>query len=246
MRDLHIVMLMAGRGSRFSKAGFTTPKPLIPVDGQPMMLKALSSLDGITAKKHYTMVIRGEHDREFGLKKQLLDALPEANIITTDDEPVGATRDAYRIKDVAQADEGVIILDCDLWFSGPEYNQMVEDTLAGQLDIDGGLLTFPADHPRYSYAEVGPDGLVVRTAEKIVISDRAITGAYFYANLPTFLRAAEQLMAKPLDAAMPEYFLSHTYNELLAGGGKIKAAWVDGFASFGTPEELEAHEAGAR
>ncbi|HSX29838.1 MAG TPA: hypothetical protein VLE73_04750 [Candidatus Saccharimonadales bacterium] len=54
MRDLHIIMPMAGAGSRFAKAGFTTPKPLIQVDGKPMFMKALSALEPIKANKHYT------------------------------------------------------------------------------------------------------------------------------------------------------------------------------------------------
>ena len=36
MRPLHIIMPMAGEGSRFAKAGWTTPKPLIEVNGQPL------------------------------------------------------------------------------------------------------------------------------------------------------------------------------------------------------------------
>ena len=33
---MNIVIPMAGAGSRFSKAGFKTPKPLIDVQGKPM------------------------------------------------------------------------------------------------------------------------------------------------------------------------------------------------------------------
>src|SRR5258708_39689431 len=37
MKTLQIVIPMAGRGSRFAKAGYQTPKPLIPVGGRPMI-----------------------------------------------------------------------------------------------------------------------------------------------------------------------------------------------------------------
>jgi UDP-N-acetylglucosamine diphosphorylase / glucose-1-phosphate thymidylyltransferase / UDP-N-acetylgalactosamine diphosphorylase / glucosamine-1-phosphate N-acetyltransferase / galactosamine-1-phosphate N-acetyltransferase len=246
MGELHIVLTMAGRGSRFANAGFTTPKPLIPVDGRPMFKKALASLDGITAKRHHTIVIRGEHDRQYNLAQQLRRELEGVNVVVTDEPPIGAVRDALRSEPYIELHHGVIVLDCDLWFQSASYNRMVEESLAGNSDIVGGLLTFTADSPRYSYAKLDEDDYVTETAEKIVISDRAITGAYYFAPGHVFTRAAKQLLEKPLSETMPEYYLSHLYNVLLADGGRIKAARVDDFASFGTPEELEEYEAAQR
>lgn len=246
MRGLHIILAMAGRGSRFAKAGFTTPKPLIEVDGLPMFKKALSSLDGVQAEKSYSIIIRAEHDREYNLSKQLKELLPEANVVITDEEPTGALCDAYRAKPNLKPDEGVIILDCDLWFSSQPYYDMVQDSLDGKSGIAGGLLTFEAHDPRYSFAEVDKGWMVIRTAEKEAISDRAITGAYYIASTEKFVEAADELLAQPLTGKMPEYYVSHIYNVLLKQGGKIKATPVEQFASFGTPEELEEYEASKR
>lgn len=243
MRDLHIILAMAGRGSRFAKAGFTTPKPLIKVDGKPMFMKALSSLDGVEAKKHYTIIIRAEHDKEYDLSAQLKDVLPQANVVSSDEQPTGALRDAYRAKPHLKPDEGIVLLDCDLWFHSQPYYEMVQDSLSGKSDIAGGLLTFEADNPRYSYAEIDENWMVSRTAEKEVISNRAITGAYYIANTQTFIKAADELLGQPLTDKMPEYYISHIYNVLLGQGGKIKATPVEQFASFGTPEELKTYEA---
>ena len=35
---------MAGNGMRFKNVGYSTPKPLIPVHGKPMIVKAIESL----------------------------------------------------------------------------------------------------------------------------------------------------------------------------------------------------------
>lgn len=242
MRDLHIILAMAGRGSRFANAGFTTPKPLIEVDGQAMFMKALSSLDSIEATKHYTIVMRAEHDREYDLQAKIKAILPQANVVITDEEPTGALRDAYRAKPHLGPNQGIIMLDCDLWFHSQPYNDMVQDSLSGKSDIQGGLLTFKADNPRYSYAEVDENWIVSRTAEKKVISDRAITGAYYIATTEIFDEAAQQLLAQPLTDEMPEYYVSHIFNVILGNGGKVKAAPVEEFASFGTPEELSEYE----
>lgn len=41
---LNIVLPMAGRGSRFANAGYTLPKPLIPVHGVPMIKVVVDNL----------------------------------------------------------------------------------------------------------------------------------------------------------------------------------------------------------
>jgi NDP-sugar pyrophosphorylase family protein len=233
---------MAGRGSRFANAGFTTPKPLIEVGGQAMFMKALSSLDNIKAIKHYTIVLRSEHDREYDLQSKIKAILPKAAIVITDEKPTGALRDAYRAKPHLQPNQGIILLDCDLWFHSQPYYDMVQESLAGTSDIEGGLLTFEADNPRYSYAQVDENWMVSRTAEKRVISKRAITGAYYIASTEIFDTAAQELLAQPLTEDMPEYYVSHIYNIILGHGGKVKAAPVEQFASFGTPEELSEYE----
>ena len=242
MKDLHIILAMAGRGSRFADAGFSTPKPLIQVDGQPMFMKALSSLDAIKAVKHYTIIIREAHDKEYDLSNQLKTVLPEANVVVTNEEPTGALSDAYRAKPYLKPDEGVILLDCDLWFSSPSYYQMVENSLNGTSQIAGGLLTFEADNPRYSYAKLDDNGTVTETAEKKVISHNAITGAYYVASTEIFIKAADDVLSRERSPEMPEYYVSHIYNSILAQGGTVQAAMVEGFASFGTPEELDAYE----
>jgi dTDP-glucose pyrophosphorylase len=242
MRKLQILMPMAGLGSRFAKAGFETPKPLIEVDGQPMFRKALESIQAIEADKSYLFVIRQEHVDSQQLDQLIKSALPEAQITVIPEMTRGAAETALAAKELLNPDDGLIIMDCDLWFQSASYNQMVQNSLSGQSDIAGGLLTFASDNPRYSYAKVGSDDIVTETAEKRVISDHAITGAYFFAAARDFTGTTLRLLQEPLSDKMPEYYISFLYNILINEREKIQAAYVDEFASFGTPEELEAYQ----
>ena len=52
-------------------------------------------------------------------------------------------------------------------------------------EIDGGILTFNASHPKWSYARVGDNGFVCEVAEKKVISDEATVGVYYWKRGPT-------------------------------------------------------------
>ncbi|HKU19065.1 MAG TPA: glycosyltransferase family 2 protein [Candidatus Saccharimonadales bacterium] len=245
-RTLQIVLPMVGLGSRFANAGFATPKPLIEVDGMPMFRKALSSLEDIKAKKRYVFVIRQEHVDTQKLDTLITKALPEAEIVVVLEVTRGAAESVLAAKPKLNAQDALISLDCDLWFESASYYKMVQDSLTGVSDIDGGVLTFPSNDPKYSYAAVDEKGMVTRTAEKQVISNSATTGAYFFAKAGTFTTHAEALLAKPLSETMKEYYISFVYGLLLADGGKVQAATVNKFASFGTPEELDAYNNGTQ
>ncbi len=231
-------MPLGGLGSRFAQAGFDLPKPLIEVDGQPMFQKALSSLVDIDVPKNYLFVIRQEHVDNQKLDELIMRVLPEANVIIIPEVTRGAAETALAAKDQLDPQAGLIVMDCDLWFKSSSYDQMVMDSLGGSSSISGGLITFESSEPRYSYAEVGDNDMVVRTAEKVVISTHAITGAYYFATAQDFIDSAEVLISRPVDEKMPEYYMSLLYNILINEGKRIQAAYVDEYASFGTPEEL--------
>lgn len=67
MRRLHIVMPMAGEGSRFANAGWTTPKPLIELNGQPLFKRAISSVVAEGIEMKYSFIVRQEHIDKYGI-----------------------------------------------------------------------------------------------------------------------------------------------------------------------------------
>ena len=153
----------------------------------------------------------------------------------------GALMTAMEGAKVIHNEYPVIFTDCDLMFSSEEmyafYNK-------DKYDCDGTLLTFRSDLDRYSYVETeewtDSDGNTVNiakaTAEKKVISERAITGAYGFINSSVFLRSAEKYIKNcPYD----EYFMSGIYNEMISEGRRIRVFDSDMHLSFGTPDEYE-------
>ena len=49
MPKLHLILPMAGRGSRFFENGFVCPKPLIEIAGKPFFYWAARSIDSAAA-----------------------------------------------------------------------------------------------------------------------------------------------------------------------------------------------------
>ena len=137
-------------------------------------------------------------------------------------------------------DDAVIVMDCDLEFRSVRFIEIIKQILSLPMEEanGGALVSFESNQPKYSYAEVGADGFVVRTAEKEVISTHALCGAYFFSTGKRFKEVAHQLLDEP-DFKKPEYYVSLLYNYLLADGEKVRLAPMEEYYSYGTPEELK-------
>ena len=131
-------------------------------------------------------------------------------------------------------------MDCDLEFRSKRFIEIIKEIVAqpAEQTNGGALVSFKSDETRYSYAAVGEDGLVNRTAEKEVISNHALCGAYFFSTGKRFKQVAHQLLDEP-EFNKPEYYVSLLYNYLIANGEKVLIAPIEEYYSYGTPEELK-------
>ena len=239
MATLQVLMPMGGLGTRFRAVGETTPKPLIEVDGVPMFQRALGSLAPWPGDRSLTVVVRADDDAAHGLARRVLAAERSATIVLLEQNTRGAVETCLQARDHLDPDQPLVIMDCDIAFRSPDWFGALERaTVEG--DVDALLLSFRSTQPRYSFAEVGEDGLVRRTAEKRAISSDALMGVYAFTAARTFLDAADRLMTRQVDAAMPEYYVSLVFNELISSGRRVGLVRGD-FFSFGTPEELAAY-----
>ena len=240
MRPLHIIMPMAGEGSRFLKEGWTTPKPLIELKGKRLFQRAIGSvaIEGVPMK--YSFIVRQEHIDKYGIDKQIKEILPGADVFSVQKTTRGAVETCLIARESIEKEDAIIIMDCDLEFRSKAYVAGIQEILSKPIeDVDGGMLvSFNSNDARYSYAEVGENMFVKRTAEKEVISNHALCGAYFFSKAESFLYAADRLMNEA-NFSKPEYYVSLLYNYLLKNGEKVKLATMEEFYSYGTPEELK-------
>lgn len=242
IRPLHIVMPMAGEGSRFLKEGWTTPKPLIMLHGEPLFKHAISSVYIDEVPMKYSFIVRQEHIDNYQIDQQIKSFLPEANIFSVLKTTRGAVETCLMAESKIADDDGIIVMDCDLEFRSKEFLHILEQILSRSIEqVDGGaLVSFESNEPRYSYAAVGDDGYVIRTAEKEVISNHALCGAYFFSSGKRFKQVAHQLLNEP-EFKKPEYYVSLLYNYLLVDGEKVRLADMEEYYSYGTPEELKCY-----
>ena len=239
MKALQILMPMGGLGQRFRDQGYDTPKPLINVDGVAMFQKALAAYDNYEGEKRHLFVIRKDTDEEYGLADQIKTILPDAKINILDHNTGGAVETCLIAEDLIDPELPLVIMDCDITFNAPHYFEKMKEAV-DEDKFDGLLLSFTSSDPRYSFAEVNESEMVIRTAEKVAISDNALMGAYFFTKASIFLDAAHELVNRQLDETMKEYFVSLIYNILIESNRRVGLA-KGSFTSFGTPEELQAY-----
>lgn len=239
MKPLQILMPMGGLGQRFRDAGINTPKPLIDVLGTPMFKKALASYDSYPGEKRHIFVIRKDTDDEYKLGDQIREILPNAQIKVLDHNTRGAVETCMVAEEFIDPELPLVIMDCDIAFDAGNYFDLIQESVKTNT-YDGLLLSFDSDQPRYSYAEIDENNIVVRTAEKVVISNNALMGAYFFTRAASFIDAAKQLMSNDISETMKEYYVSLIYNILIESGKKVGLA-KGTFYCFGTPEELKAY-----
>ena len=230
---MNVLIPMAGAGSRFEQMGYTFPKPLIDVTGKPMIQMVTENLN-IEAK--YIYIVQKEHYEKYNLK-YLLNLITNNNceIVQIDSLTEGAACTTLLAKEFIDNDEPLLIANSDQfveWDSNEFMYSMVAD------NVDGGILTFEATHPKWSFAKLGNDGFVSEVAEKKPISNIATAGIYYWTHGSNYVKYAEQMIEKDI-RTNNEFYVCPVYNEAIQDGKKVKVFQIEKMWGLGTPEDLE-------
>ena len=228
---LNILIPMAGAGSRFQQAGYTFPKPLIDVEGKPMIQVVV---DNLNIDATYIYVVQKEHREKYNLNTLLNLITPNCNIVEVDGVTEGAACTTLLAKKHIDNDQPLVIANSDQfveWDSNEFMYKMIEQK------VDGGILTFKATHPKWSFVKVDEYGYVTEVAEKNPISDIATVGVYFWAKGSDYVKYAEQMIGKNI-RTNNEFYTCPTFNEAIGDGKKIKTFNIDKMWGLGTPEDL--------
>ena len=233
---MNIVIPMAGHGSRFSKAGYKDPKPLIPVLGQPMIGLVIDNLKPRTPHR-FTFICQAEHLRNYPLRPLLEQKAPGCNIIEVSEVTQGAACTVLLAKPFINNSDPLMIANCD------QYVDVDMDAyLAAIGDADGLIMTMKAHDNKWSFIELDGAGRITRVVEKEVVSDEATVGIYNYAHGADFVAAAEHMIAQNL-RVNNEFYVAPAYNEMIADGKRIAYYNIGklgaGMYGIGTPEDLD-------
>ena len=236
LAQVQVVIPAAGEGSRFRKAGYRVPKPFIELLGRPMIEHVVDNVAPKKATIH--ILLRSQHMNEAaGTVREL------------------RTR-GHHIHPVEALTEGTactVLLARPCWDAAAPLliansDQLVDfsvDEFVGDCrmrGLDGSILVFRDPHrdPKWSFAQVDEQGLVIRVAEKQPISDLATVGIYFFTRAGDFVAAAADMIARN-DRVNNEFYTCPVYNYMIAAGRRIGIFEVSAGAmhGLGTPDDFE-------
>ncbi len=231
---MKILIPMAGEGSRFSKEGYTFPKPLIDVRGKPMIQAVVENLD---FDCEYIFLVRKKHVEMYSGLLDTLDRITNGrfNYVEVDGLTEGAACTALLAEKYIDDDEGLLIANSDQII---EYEAQNFLTLKSLTNVDSMVFTFNAVHPKWSFVKTNSRGFVTEVAEKRPISNIATCGIYWYRHGSDFVKYAKQMIDKNI-RVNNEFYIAPVYNELIGDGKTLIPFYVHKMWGIGTPEDLK-------
>lgn len=230
-----IILPMAGRSSRFFKAGYKVPKYQLPVTKDYCVFECIL----LCFKKYFShetfLIICLRDDSQFvenilkniGIKKYVLSCLDEVTRGQAETVYLGLKNNKL------PHDEPILIFNIDTFRPGYQFPDF-------SMECDGFLEVFRGDGDNWSYAKLDQDGYVSETTEKVRISDLCSTGGYFFRKASSFLEAFEKCVEGEA-TVKGEYYIAPLYNYLVEKGMKIKVDIIqrEDVIFCGIPSEYE-------
>jgi NDP-sugar pyrophosphorylase family protein len=246
LQPIHLLLPMSGQGTRFQKAGYTQPKPLIPVSGKPMIERLLS----VFPESWPTTAILAENHFKTELPNVLKAVRPKITLKEIGQHQKGPGFALRSVLDTIPEDAPVLVSYCDYGMSWDpsHFEEFVRST-----NCDACLVSYRGFHAHYlspvPYAYSRMDGeRVVEVKEKGWFgNDReleyASCGAYYFRTAGLLRKALDEQDAREL-VLNGESYTSLTVQALLAADPKahVRVFEIPYFYQWGTPEDLEIYE----
>jgi len=235
---LNIVIPMAGLGSRFSKQGYKTPKPLIQLNGKHMIEGVIENLTPNTPHR-FIFICQKMHLDEYKIEEKIIEKAPGSIIIPIQEHTQGAACTVLIASDYIDNEDELMIANSDQWIDF-DINHYLEDLSARNLDAL--IMTMRASDPKWSYVRLDDSNYVIEAVEKEVVSNEATVGIYNFRKGSDFCRAASKMITSN-KLVNGEFYVAPVYNELVNEDYKIGIRNIgsenNGMYGIGTPEDLK-------
>ncbi len=242
---MNIIVPMAGAGSRFSSAGYTLPKPLIPVDGQPMVVRAIRDLP---PAERIIFLVHRDHVADHRIDEILRSEFPNGEIVVVPGLTEGQACTVRLAAEAFLEDSDVLVAACDNTHVYDEQT-FVKQTSSGQWD--GLIWTYRGDNrvlPKpTSYGWVASDqqGVSHVSCKKPIsndlLGDHVVSGFFWFRSAYQLFDAIDALVTSN-ERINNEFYLDVVPNGMISAGHRFGTFEVEKYIGWGTPEELRDYQ----
>lgn len=245
-----LILPMAGLGSRFAQKGYKDPKPLLDVNGYPMIIQAVNCLPDTTNK---VFVCLEEHITKYPeLKTKLNFSFPNCNIheISSVTNGQACTTEIGVINSNIDLDMPILISACDngVYYDPIKYKELMDDQ-----SIDVIVWTFKnnptsRNNPHmYAWLEVDTNDMIKHVSCKKFIEgvhdvkrSHVIIGTMFFRKSRYFLDGLNANYEENI-RSNGEFYVDDVLNQNIKFGLNVKAFQVDNYICWGTPDDYETY-----
>lgn len=244
---MQIVIPMSGFGERFRRAGYLVPKPLIEVDGLPIIGHVINLFPGET---DFTFICSDEHlaNPDYHMVETLTALCPKGRIVGIPPHKLGPIHAVSQIEYLLDPNAPTIVNYCDFscYWDWGEFKSFVLDT-----GCDGAIPAYKGFHPHtlgttnYAYIKE-TSGWIEDIQEKQPYTNNrmeefASSGTYYFSSAKLMGDAFKKTMESNLNVG-GEFYASLAYKPLLQEGKKIAVYPLQHFMQWGTPEDLTEYQ----
>jgi dTDP-glucose pyrophosphorylase len=191
-------------------------------------------VENLNVDGRFIYVIQKKHREKYNLDSMLKLITPGCKIVEVDGLTEGAACTTLLAKEFIDNDEPLLMANSDQfveWNSNEFMYKMQESS------IDGGIITFNATHPKWSFVKTDEYGFVTEVAEKNPISDIATAGIYYWSKGSDYVKYTEQMISNNI-RVNNEFYVCPVFNEALKDKKKFKIFNINEMWGLGTPEDL--------
>lgn len=246
---MKVVIPMSGSGNRFIAAGYEEPKPLIKVDGKPIIEYVTELFPG-EKDENFVFICRSEHLENTDMRRILKTLKPNCTIVEVLPAKLGPVYAVAQAFDYIEDDEQVIVNYCD-FFQNWDYEDFKKTVK--ENESDGNVISYKGFHPHlllekniYASTRVDENNYMLEIKEKYSFTENKMEspqsgGTYYFREGRHVKKYFKEIMDKNINLN-GEFYVSLVYNLMKEDGLKIHVYdKVKHFCQWGVPEDLEAY-----
>ena len=240
---MQIVIPMSGFGERFRLAGYSVPKPLIEIEGKPLIAHVIDMFPG---EKDFIFICNQDHlaNPDFCMKKIIKKYCPTGRIVGIGAHKLGPIHAIRQIEHLLKPNKPVLVNYCDFtcYWDWQHFKWFVRESFcAGVIPAYRGFHPHSLGNTNYAYIRESM-GWVADIKEKQPftsnrIEEYASSGSYYFASAQLMSQAFLETIKQNLNVN-GEYYVSLSYKALLANNQPVAVYPLQHFMQWGTPEDV--------
>lgn len=242
-----LIIPMAGAGSRFTMANYNVPKPLLPIEGKPMFIKAILDLP---PSSNIILVCQSSHCKEYDIENIVKTYIPnkcnihKINYITNGQATTCEI--ALQNYDIP-LNKSLIISACDngIYYKMEEYIKLVNNPKIDVIVFSFSNNSTSKLYPHmYAWLDVDENNMIKRVSIKKPFDDienkYAIVGTMFFKKGQYFMEGLRHIYDNNLKTNN-EYYVDNLIEPLVNMGYKCSIFNVDNYLCWGTPNDYQTY-----